>query len=80
MRQIPALLGLFLALGLAACSSTSDTGPSSPSAQLPAGNYKLGPPYKIKGRWYYPEYDPTYDKVGVASWYGPTFYGKKTAK
>ena len=57
MRQIPALLGLFLALGLAACSSTSDTGPSSPSAQLPAGNYKLGPPYKIKGRWYYLEHD-----------------------
>jgi len=40
---------------------------------------KLGKPYVIDGRTYYPEYDPTYDKIGEASWYGPGFHGKHTA-
>src|SRR4051812_1550444 len=26
-----------------------------------------------------PQYDTTYDKTGIASWYGPKFQGKKTA-
>ena len=36
-------------------------------------------PYQIQGRWYYPEYDPNYDRVGVASWYGEPFHGRRTA-
>lgn len=63
-------LGLFL-VALAGCSS------SSPSGK--AGVYKLGNPYQIQGRWYYPEYDPSYDRVGVASWYGEPFHGRRTA-
>lgn len=41
--------------------------------------YKVGKPYKIKGRWYYPCEDFNYEEVGVASWYGPGFHGKKSA-
>jgi rare lipoprotein A len=55
-------------LALAGCSSSS-----------PRGVYKLGQPYQIDGRWYYPEFDPHYDRVGTASWYGEPFHGRATA-
>ncbi len=41
--------------------------------------YKVGNPYKINGKWYYPAIDYDYDEIGMASWYGPGFHGKKTA-
>ena len=44
-----------------------------------AGVYKVGQPYQIDNVWYYPREQPDYDETGVASWYGPTFYGKHTA-
>ncbi|WP_269582086.1 septal ring lytic transglycosylase RlpA family protein [Roseibium sp. Sym1] len=43
------------------------------------GRYIVGKKYKIAGKWYYPKEDPNYRKVGLASWYGPTFHGRKTA-
>lgn len=43
------------------------------------GEYKVGSPYEIKGVWYYPKVDSSYDEVGIASWYGPNFHGKITA-
>ena len=36
-------------------------------------------PIRSQGRWYYPEYDPHYDRVGTASWYGEPFHGRATA-
>ncbi|MGB0921937.1 MAG: septal ring lytic transglycosylase RlpA family protein [Alphaproteobacteria bacterium] len=42
-------------------------------------HYKIGTPYKIKGKWYYPRVQPDYREEGTASWYGPTFHGKQTA-
>ncbi|MBL0318055.1 MAG: septal ring lytic transglycosylase RlpA family protein [Alphaproteobacteria bacterium] len=42
-------------------------------------SYKVGQPYQISGKWYYPKEDFYYDQVGTASWYGPGFHGKKTA-
>lgn len=57
-----------LVLALSACTPQ----PSSPGM-------KLGKPYSVDGKLYYPEYDPTYDKIGEASWYGPGFHGKYTA-
>ncbi len=41
--------------------------------------YKIGDPYKINGKWYYPALNYEYDEIGLASWYGPDFHGKKTA-
>ncbi len=73
-------LVLGLALLLAACGTTKGPNSSSQSASGPTvGNYKLGKPYRIKGRWYRPEYDPSYTKVGTASWYGADFHGLATA-
>ncbi len=43
------------------------------------GLYKVGSPYTINGKRYYPEVDYSYKKTGIASWYGPGFHGKKTA-
>lgn len=65
-----------LLLLLAACSS----GPSGPSGELPEfTGVKIGKPYSIAGKWYKPERDDTYNRVGMASWYGPGFNGKRTA-
>ena len=37
-------------------------------------------PYKIDGRWYIPlESSSGFEQMGVASWYGSDFHGKKTA-
>jgi rare lipoprotein A len=35
--------------------------------------------YQIRGRWYQPEEQPSYDQVGLASWYGDQFHGRPTA-
>ncbi|MGN6548909.1 MAG: septal ring lytic transglycosylase RlpA family protein [Pararhizobium sp.] len=43
------------------------------------GRYQLGDAYKIAGRWYMPKKNKSYDKVGLASWYGPNFHGRLTA-
>lgn len=43
------------------------------------GTVKVGAPYSIEGRWYVPRDEPGYDRVGVASWYGLDFHGRKTA-
>lgn len=43
------------------------------------GRYVVGKKYKIAGKWYYPKHEPNYKKSGLASWYGPTFHGRKTA-
>jgi rare lipoprotein A len=68
-RMLRSLVGLGLAvLALAGCSGSP-----------PPGVYKLGQPYQIQGRWYYPEFDPEYDRVGIASWYGEPFHGRATA-
>ena len=40
---------------------------------------QIGKPYTIKGKRYYPKHQPNYDEVGLASWYGPGFHGRKTA-
>ena len=42
-------------------------------------HYKVGNPYQIAGKWYYPERDLRYDNTGIASWYGDQFAGKLTA-
>ena len=73
-----------LALGLlAACASPRAPMPqaSNNNVDVPpnAGVYKIGNPYQIDNVWYYPAEQPDYDETGIASWYGPTFYGHSTA-
>ncbi|NVK36043.1 MAG: septal ring lytic transglycosylase RlpA family protein [Rhodobacteraceae bacterium] len=43
------------------------------------GRYQIGKSYKIAGKWYHPKLETNYKKVGLASWYGPTFHGRQTA-
>ena len=73
-----------IALVLAACSSTPPPAPKpveDHAVTVPpnAGVYKVGQPYQVDNVWYYPREQPDYDETGIASWYGPTFYGHHTA-
>ncbi len=43
------------------------------------GDYKVGRPYKVAGRWYVPREVSSYDRTGTASWYGSAFHGRRTA-
>jgi rare lipoprotein A len=43
------------------------------------GQYLVGHPYTIAGRTYYPGENDSYSAVGMASWYGDAFHGRKTA-
>jgi rare lipoprotein A (peptidoglycan hydrolase) len=43
------------------------------------GVYKLGEPYLADGKWFTPVNDTHYDQVGLASWYGDFFHGRRTA-
>lgn len=43
------------------------------------GYYTVGKPYEIAGTLYTPREDPSYDRVGSASWYGELFHGRRTA-
>lgn len=74
--SVAALSGF--AAGCATEPSTPMTGASGGSTAH-GGAYRVGVPYQIGDNWYYPHEQPDYDEVGVASWYGPTFYGKQTA-
>ena len=71
-RSVLVLLGLAAMLAACTTSRPGYSGPSSP-------HYKIGKPYKVKGRWYHPKEDNNYDRTGVASWYGRDFHGRRTA-
>jgi rare lipoprotein A len=43
------------------------------------GQYLVGHPYSVAGHRYYPAEDPSYTAVGMASWYGAAFHGRRTA-
>jgi rare lipoprotein A len=70
--KIAALAFLTLA---ASCAST----PRKPGEAANSAHYKVGKPYQVKGKWYYPKEESDYSKVGVASWYGQQFHGRLTA-
>lgn len=51
-------------------------GPATPAQQ---GAFKIGKPYNVQGKTYYPKESYDLVETGIASWYGPGFHGKKTA-
>ena len=67
---------LVLSAFISACSSSPTIQSEAPPA--PPG-VKIGNPYKVAGKWYTPQADPTYNQVGIASWYGADFHNKQTA-
>jgi rare lipoprotein A len=61
---------LAMALALAGCSSRQPS---------PGPHFKIGTPYQVEGRWYYPKFVTAYDATGIASWYGEAYDGHETA-
>ena len=43
------------------------------------GQYLVGHPYSVAGHMYYPREVNSYTAVGMASWYGAAFHGRRTA-
>ena len=43
------------------------------------GQYLVGRPYTVAGHRYYPAENPSYSAIGMASWYGAAFHGRRTA-
>lgn len=75
-----ALLLLAVPVLVAGCGAGARTGAYEQLAAARAdGVYKVGNPYEIAGRRFVPEVDPDYSEVGLASWYGPKFHGRRTA-
>jgi rare lipoprotein A len=80
------LFGLFAVLCVLSACSEIELG-SHIAKQVPkisgqkenVGYFKVGSPYRIKGRTYKPREKYQYSETGVASWYGPGFHGKMTA-
>jgi rare lipoprotein A len=83
------LIALVALLGLSACSSPElelashiykknhmEDGYKPPPQE---GNFKVGKPYKVDGKWYQPQETYSHTETGIASWYGPGFHGKRTA-
>lgn len=69
-RQIKiwAMAAAFL---LAACS---------PGPDIFTGHKRqIGDPYSVNGATYVPRDEPGYDVVGIASWYGRRYHGRRTA-
>lgn len=62
--------------GVSASPRVVDAGQPVPRG---GGSYKIGQPYQISGRWYFPRAEPDYDRSGLASWYGADFHGRRTA-
>ncbi len=60
---------------LAGCADSRSAGPLSSSG----GTHKIGRPYTINGITYVPRHEPDYNRVGLASWYGAQFHGRRTA-
>lgn len=67
------------AVSLAACGSAVKSGSYSSNADDGQGSYRIGRPYSIDGKTYYPAEDMNYSETGIASWYGPGFHGNRTA-
>lgn len=73
---------LSLLVLLAACATQPKRPPPVPAAQASAPvvpGVKIGRPYVVFGKTYYPADHRDYRETGIASWYGPTFHAKPTA-
>ncbi|MEF2231842.1 MAG: septal ring lytic transglycosylase RlpA family protein [Pseudodesulfovibrio sp.] len=87
MRLLTLLLAGLAVLSLAGCGSmnpfrshvySTPEGRTSPAPEVTTDAKTR--PYTVLGRTYYPlQTAEGYDEVGMASWYGDDFHGKKTA-
>jgi rare lipoprotein A len=80
----PLFLIAALCLGLSACGGNNErlgerVVPLGQPVPKGGGVYQIGKPYQVGDLTYTPREDPTYDRVGNASWYGEMFHGRRTA-
>lgn len=68
-----------LSLLLAACAGNPKPAPVSSQPSQSSARVKIGKPYSVFGKTYYPADDRNYDERGIASWYGPGFHALATA-
>lgn len=75
------ILMAFALATLSACghSENAENAPGFINGKSASAYIKIGKPYTVNGRTYYPEHDPEYSEEGGASWYGPGFHGRMTA-
>ncbi len=79
------LLFIFSFMFLGSCSSARYVAHVAKQIPLPnetptkIGHFKIGKPYVIKGKRYFPKESYSFNETGIASWYGPGFHGKLTA-
>jgi len=73
------LVAVSAVLLLAACGGGRVAPKPAAGPTGAGGYYKVGKPYQIKGEWYYPKEDYSYDESGIASWYGADFHEQATA-
>jgi rare lipoprotein A len=82
MRQLTTLFIISVLLALAGCGTVNPY-PQHVYSTPPAKRGQYDPktkPYTVLGRTYYPLKSAAgYDEIGLASWYGADFHGKKTA-
>ncbi|BCS87809.1 septal ring lytic transglycosylase RlpA family protein [Pseudodesulfovibrio sediminis] len=81
MRRAVFFMGLLVVIAFAGCTSRiHSTPPGTSSPSTPPSYDAKTRPYTVLGRTYYPlQTARGYDEVGMASWYGKDFHGKKTA-
>ena len=83
MKIARSLVPVFLLLVMASCTTVELVKSAAQGIfsgdEKRNGVYKVGNPYQIEGRWYYPKEEPDYQEVGIASWYGDKFHKKVTA-
>ncbi len=89
IRIAPVAVAVLGCLVLADCAASNKfAGEPQPSPRVVApgepvpkggGNYRVGKPYMVAGRAYFPSADPRYTADGIASWYGADFHGRLTA-
>lgn len=81
MRRVVLFMGLLLVVALVGCTSRiHSTPPGTSTVSTPPSYDSKTRPYTVLGRTYYPlQTARGYDEVGMASWYGRDFHGKKTA-
>lgn len=85
MKKATLLLLVILTYSLVGCTTAELVKTLALSRPEPSDyrknlqHYKIGSPYSIDGKWYYPERNERYKEVGMASWYGDDFHRAKTA-
>lgn len=77
------VLAILLLAALVGCGTPGkQTVGAPPSPREPPddrSSYKVGTPYRISGRTYYPKAVDRHVETGTASWYGRRFHGRRTA-